>query len=267
MLEMMGDGAGEPDTAGLGWAKAAQGAAGHALEACARGLAERGQRGWQGLQHQRVRTVRIHHFRTSDASVADETDELGLRLEKLPRVLELGMKEPLLAMRRRDRGGGQRKARNRFIGADLLEVEMKDAKKEFGARGRRGELKGPFVGSGVVEREPKLESTRAAAGRAQLGRELLEQTLEEKKKRIERVEGVFDFMRHLKFARRFGALEKASSLAGGAFPEIARFVPEPPRDLREGQCGEVAEGVQAPVSEDAEKLVRGVRGSEGEVVE
>lgn len=128
-----------------------------------------------------IRTVRIQHLRTANTIVTNEAHELGLRFEELPRILELGVEEPLLTMRRVDLGGGQSKARNRLCGPNLFEVKVEDAEEELGACTWRGELESAGIWGGVVEVKAEADLTGAASGGSELRRELFKETLEEKK--------------------------------------------------------------------------------------
>ena len=173
---------------------------------------------------------RLEH-RHADAVVADQRGQAGERLVKLVRIPERTFKKPELLARRTAGRGDELQADDGMLGGEAFQMRVQHAKKHLHVAGRGGDFEGARTAAAIRQIEPQRELRSHAIDRLQAQGELLEETAQQEKQRLERFDRVLKFHALLKRIHRREAAQRTLR-SGRWHGRKAAGLPRPSRSTR-----------------------------------
>jgi hypothetical protein len=139
-----------------------------------------------------------------------------------------------------------------MFGPESFQMRLEEAEQNLHRAGRIGNLKAMLIARFVAESEAEPDFLRDEVEGAEAQGELLEETTQNKKERLGRLDLVLelDFLREN--FRWPNEPEKPSRSSIGLFPECDRGRTEPHAEFIGGERGELAQSVDAPPMEEGE---------------
>jgi hypothetical protein len=212
--------------------------------------------------------MRFFDHRRADSIVPDQGDQSSQRLVKLMRISKRGFEQSKLLRRRPTRFRTEGDGNDRMFGFEILQVRLEHPEEKIDVVGRLRDFEDTNVccasRTGTSQSRFVYLQSRKCNGEGQLARdeinaakaerELLEESSENKKQRLGRLDLVIELVIFDKNFRRLNEFEHPGGGTVGPFPESDCFGAKAIAELLFIKSSQLAQSIDPPLAQDAQYL-------------